>query len=299
MKRADPFAAYFRLQPSVGEDSRIIFVSEEKQGEIHFIREHAQWDGTSGLVDCLREDGVSSPELEAPRHPPRPFSWTAGAREFFRFQARVPYPDPGFPRREKQPQSVEFKFFSEEQSRNIFERGRNEKISLNGLLLQELVKVTHPLSDGKSPQIWSIPVSLRGHGEGIPLGNEISFFDAALPSSADAREIDRIFLAALQDKTYWGFFCATRIAQLFGQKAFLKLIPDIHRDTPRMGIFSNLGRWSGDAPWGFAPPALSHMPISVGVLTRGARLTLGMRRHGRLGVQAQEVLDDWVRRIHS
>lgn len=180
--------------------------------------------------------------------------------------------------------------FSEKSTDQLLAWTKQNKISLNSLLLWSLDSITRLLllTDNHT-RAWLIPVNMRG---GIPLSNPSFNYTASLnlrlENNDSVTELDQGIKRLYAQGQQWGSWVYSNFSQYI-PAPWIKRIFKNYKSC-WLGVFSNLGSWSDTAfphqsttmesvHWSAISPSTPFNPVAVVALTWNNQLTLSLRIH--------------------
>lgn len=178
--------------------------------------------------------------------------------------------------------------FSEKSTEQLLAWAKQNKISLNSLLLWSLDSVVRSLllTDNQT-RAWLIPVNMRG---GIPLSNPSFNYTASinlrLKNNLSVMDFDQNIKKLYSQGQQWGSWLYSNFSQYIPEPWVKRLFKNYK--TCWLGVFSNLGSWDHSqenspsvesVQWSAVSPATPFNPVAVVALTWNKKLTLSLRIH--------------------
>jgi hypothetical protein len=189
-----------------------------------------------------------------------------------------------------------------EQTRAVRDAAKRAGVSVNSLLLHALDHTVTPLlawTTGASR--WGVPVNMRGPVQVRPeLANASSIVSVEIKRGASARDVHETVRDLLARHLDWGKWDQANLMLRLGERAARRQVTRYHGNrahAARLGIFSNLGVWSGALPPDVAlfafGPATAVDPLFATAVTWNGRLSLALTVHPSLTTSPGDV-DRWV-----
>lgn len=279
--------------------------------EWHFVS-HVECDGVGGFARLLRSQGAELDELP----------WTkSSCRDvvgpLWRLWRKRPDGNQGCANRRdwalmgthetKRPEdseAVAWRLLTEEQTREIRDRCRRDKVTVNSLLLKYLDLAVR--TDIRRPQLkipWMIPVNLRGdvrfHDD---TENHVSCVDVCIGPDDSVKSVHSQVVQCLQQGEHRANFLMVQLGKFLSHSAKIKYL-NRGRSKPEgnIGAFSNLGVWDPEKKiqttdsWLFCPPVVAGQLLGAGCVTFQNRLGMVIQGNPRLGL-ASEIASGWMTR---
>jgi NRPS condensation-like uncharacterized protein len=306
----DPVQPWFEALEQMGEFIGIRFgrvASQTKRVEWHF-KKHSEFDGIGGFANLLRSQGIVLDEL--PQTPHRRFSaWTA----LIRAMPRMVWPRKSrqwradLPKGTADEESVAWHLFNERETKELIARSKEEKGSVNSLLLKYLDQAIRPFLVDPSLQVsWMVPVNLRGRVESAnDEVNHSSYLSVRLKEHDSVVAVHRAVHRCIQGGQHWASWSSLALGK-FLPNGFKKWILRTDRATleSHLGGFSNLGVWNEQSletepedRWLFCPPVLRNQQIGAGCITYRGHLSVMVQLHPDLTTDkrvSEEIVGAWV-----
>jgi predicted metal-dependent hydrolase len=189
-----------------------------------------------------------------------------------------------------------------EQTKQVREAARRAGVSVNSYLLHALNRSVTPLvaeTSGKSR--WGVPVNMRGPVRVEPeLANASSIVSVEIADGASAKDVQATMKDILSRKLDWGKWDQVNLMMRLGESTARRQVREYygnHAHPARMGVFSNLGVWSGELPpqAGFLVfgPSTAVDPLFATAVTWNGRLSIALAAHPSISESPSEV-DRWV-----
>jgi predicted metal-dependent hydrolase len=194
------------------------------------------------------------------------------------------------------------RILTREQTTRVRDAARRAGVSVNSYLLHALNRSVTPLvaeTDGKSR--WGVPVNMRGPVRVEPeLANASSIVSVEIADGDSAKDVQETTKDILSRKLDWGKWDQVNLMMRFGEAAARRQVREYYGNNAhpaRIGVFSNLGVWSGDLPpeVGFLVfgPATAVDPLFATAVTWNGRLSIALAVHPSISETPSEV-DGWI-----
>lgn len=178
--------------------------------------------------------------------------------------------------------------FSEKSTAQLLSWAKQNKVSLNSLLLWSLDSVVRSLLlNHNQTRAWLIPVNMRG---GIPLSNPSFNYTASinlrLENNLSIMDFDQSIKNLYSQGQQWGSWLYSNFSQYIPAPWVKRLFKNYK--SCWLGVFSNLGAWTDthanppsiqSVHWSAVSPATPFNPVAVVALTWNNQLTLSLRVH--------------------
>ena len=309
----DRIGMVFELLEELGEDPRFQFslrqvASVEPMATLTIS--HAECDGFGAMSRLLRREGIAYVAPAQRADAPAP-SW----RERLRALVRIVRYRPASPlvlvprtttwkpgdRVTQRPEAG--RILSAEESAAIFAAARAAGASVTSYLLHGLTEAVATALAEPSPTVtWAVPVNMRGPVRIADDANGSSLTPVDVPRGDTPAAVHGALQAALAANLHWGKWDQLNLAARLGRRILRKKIAAHYATagTARLGVFSNVGVWSGaTAPdvgvIAYGVPVLPD-PLCAIALTWNGKLALSLRAHPSLGVDDATVagwLEAW------
>lgn len=301
-------AQWFRASEATGDFMGIRYGRKPAHSEVvewTFVS-HCDCDGIGGLARHLREDGAKLQTLPQTNYPNRKLIrplWNRWRKRPFPGQIALREDWALSKQNETGPsKAVAWHRFSEEETEQIRRICRQEKISVNSLLLKQLDQTVRP--DIKKPDAaipWMIPVNLRGdiqHDDDTE--NHVSCIEPLVSANDSPGDIQRQIHDCLARGEHRLNYLLFSLGRFLSHTARVKVIEKT-RSNPRgnIGAFSNLGAWDPEKvinttdSWFFCPPVCKGQLLGAGCVTFQNRLSLTIQAHPSLSDQP-EIANNWM-----
>ena len=286
--------------------------SDEGSNEVEWsFVSHCKCDGIGGFVRLLREHGAELKTLPSTRNPCR---GTLGPL-WKLWRKKAPDQDQEYAdRRDWMPEDhaecsssppLAWHLFTEEETKAIQQKCREEKVSVNSFLLKHLDQAIRP--DIQKPQaaiLWMIPVNLRGDiNHDDDTANHVSYIEPWIAADDSPRDIQRQIRHRLLRGEHRAVYFLLGLGRFLSHKTKVKLIiKGRNNPTGNIGAFSNLGVWDSEKAidtnnaWFFCPPVVTGQLLGAGCVTFQNRLSLTIQAHPDLQNQP-EIATTWMKRI--
>ncbi|MBZ0233432.1 MAG: hypothetical protein K8M05_13985, partial [Deltaproteobacteria bacterium] len=190
-----------------------------------------------------------------------------------------------------------------------FAAARAAGASVSSYLLHALTEAVVPeLAEPSATVTWAVPVNMRGPVRVVPEdANASSLMPVDVPRGAAPAAVHGALQQALAANLHWGKWDQLRTAARLGRRILRKKVAAHYRTAgsgaARVGVFSNVGVWSGASEpdvgvIAYGVPVLPD-PLFAVALTWNGKLALSLRAHPSLGVDDATVarwLDAWCER---
>lgn len=306
-------ALWFRASEATGDFMGIRYgriVQGSYEVEWHFVS-HVECDGVGGFARLLRERGAWLETLPQTKKPRGGF-----VGPLWRLWRKRPDAKGCANRRDwglvgthetKRPEdskAVAWRLFTEEQTREIRDRCRRDKVTVNSFLLKHLDQAVRP--DIKRPQLkipWMVPVNLRGdvrfHDD---TENHVSCVDVCIGPEDSVKSVHSQVLHCFEQGEHRANFLMVQLGKFLSHSAKVKYLQN-GRSKPEgnIGAFSNLGVWDPEKTiqttdsWLFCPPVVAGQLLGAGCVTFHNRLGIVIQGNPRLGLSS-EIASDWMNR---
>lgn len=328
----DRLGTLFEIIGEMGEDPRFTFTLARVGADAPLVSmdiSHAESDGFGGMSRFLRREGIAftSPAQRTDAAPP---SW----RERLRALVRVIRHRPASPlvlrardvawkpgdRVTHRPTAGQL--LSAEASTRVFAAAKAAGVSVSSYLLHALTESVVPdIAEPSATVTWGVPVNMRGPVRIEPEdANCSSIMPVDVPRSAQPASVHAALTRALADNLHWGKWDQLNTAARLGRRILKKKIASYYatagaaapgesrgrqpqRNRGRIGVFSNVGVWSGSSPAdvGVVPYGVPVLPdpLFAAAITWNGKLALTLRAHPSLGVDDATVarwLAAWIAR---
>jgi hypothetical protein len=307
------FYHWFSELEAQGEETTFRLGSVSGSGAPVWIElPHHSFDGLGGLAHVLAQHfdaQLSLPMLPGP-YPSSVRRWAAALRLLvrraprllaWRYQRDQLGPD-------LRPASA-WELLTADMTRELRERARMQRVSLNALFLHSLSHALRPLlQTGRASMEWVVPVNMRGLEPGLPrTANQAVTLDVHFPADATPGLIDRKLRAELGQNAHFGVWQLLCWLSRAGPK-LVRALARRELKVRKHGSFSNLGslhssQLSTEPRWWLAfNPVQRTRPIGAACLTYEGRLSLTLNIHPVLGLDAaaaQRLVNDWRRRLFA
>ena len=270
---------------------------------------HIECDGIGGFARLLREAGAELRELPQTTHPNRQvirplWNLIRKKTEVEHLATRQDWIQESAESHETGP--LAWHLFTEEETEQIRQRCRQQKVTVNSYLLKHLDHAVR--ADIKSPSAalpWLIPVNLRGDiSSRKDTENHVSCVEPILSMGDSAAciqaQIQQLLKLGEHRENYLMLMLGGFLPQAF--KAHL-ITKSRARSKGNIGSFSNLGIWdkekalSNTDAWFFCPPVCKGQRLGAGCVSFQNRLSLTLQAHASLADQpeiAQSCMTRWI-----
>ncbi len=311
--RRNPIRPWFQASVDLGDHIGIRFghVPPGAREPRWLYYSHADYDGIGGFAEILRDRGYDPGPLPTiPHESPR--SWgpfLRSAPQFLAPRQRVAWKKnfgpPSIPRHDLPPEAVAWHVFDEQTTERITAASKEASCTVNSFLMSRLAEAVFPdVAEETKSMGWMVPVNLRGKvSRGRDSENHVSFVRIALERGDSPQKVHRKIYRELgrgEHWANWNAYIATRFLPLWAKRAMIRADRATSQFT--IGVFSNLGRWSGDSrpdlkgDWLFAPPAIRFFRIAAGCVTWQGRLSLCIHLHPHISsdsADARSWMESW------
>lgn len=298
-------------------DMTLCVVPKETPEKLNvYLMDHSKRDGIAAFDYLLAEDGMKIKEHPQMKGIKKPSLWSRIQlmREHMRNMPKINYPwkQGDFSVRGFAP-TYTYALFDEETTTALLNHARDQKVSLNALLLSELNKVSieHLMTEAPEQTVWTIPLNMRGGAsEGNAEVNTTASISLIIPKSMDTAGIDAKIKSIYMQGVHWGAWLLSNITGIIGLSAFRYLVKKIKPTW--VGVFSNMGSWPANDNLDGAiddgryyvcnPPATFILPVTTATITWYGRLSLSLQLHPSICKDpegAKQVLAAWVDALTS
>ncbi len=303
---------WYRARAGLGIDDRIEFIFiDPRSGERDTVAlRHRDHDGVGGIAQALKQRGVAPPPMPLSRQKQAPPWW----QRWQRLPEDLPALEPVWRRwRESEPEAAEdssvcVQWLNPAQTRALYQRAHQHKVSVNSLLLLALHRaVCDTLMLHGIAGSWCFPVNMRGV---VPMlradMNLSSAFYLTVDHEDKAARLDRSVRGYLKANVHWRYWHLARIGRLIGQWGVNWLCGRLQKGTQHCGSFSSLGEWNMDFVSAGMPedtvfaccgPGSPSHPVANGVIVVNGCMSLSLKVHSSLGVPqatVRQCLQRWV-----
>lgn len=247
----DYAAVKFDVAEALGEWMNCLYLKEtvDDVRQYDFIH-HRDGDGVSGITEILYREGHvvhQQPGLKKSRRPNLLFRLKA-LKKYIALTKKVPLSWKN-PRRDITgvPPHFALVVLTEKETHLIHRKAKEQKVSVNSLLLWALDKAVHEnLLTHESGRKWVAPLNMRPAGCSHIMGNYSSSIITNMPAgkSVSAQEIHQSIKEYLTQGIHWGSQIYSNMARFIGFKGTLKVAKNIKEVGT--GVFSNVGAWPNE-----------------------------------------------------
>ncbi len=270
---------------------------------------HCECDGIGGFARLLRERGAEIGELPKTKHPcsgligPLWRMWRGRNSDSNSADRRDWRP---YDQTKGRPSiSVAWHLFTENETTEIRERCRRERITVNSLLLKHLDQAVRP--DIQRPELaipWMIPVNLRGDIEhNDDTGNHVSYVEPRIGCDDSPAEIQKQIRDRLERGEHRANYLLLGMGRFLNHERKVALIrKDRAMPEGNIGAFSNLGVWDPEKTiaskdfWLFCPPVVDGQLLGAGAVSFQNRFSLTIQGHPDLPNQVG-MTKNWMGRL--
>lgn len=279
-----------------------------------FLRSHILSDGIAAWTDLMKLNDIRMPQRPQTKHQAIP-SLYSRLILLFRHIRRLKnrhYPWVHYDKSKKGAGAgFGYLMFSKEDTDALIHYCKSSNVSLNGLLLQTLDKLTSDvLMTQPCERTWLIPVNVRDLITTHQGGNYTASIALRLSSAPTVKEIHDQLTELYQSGIHWGAWIYSNITGLIGLTG-LRFFAKRTSYTPFFGVFSNIGNWNLPAGDGYASddyrfiawgPVTTFGPVSAGLISWRGQLGVSLQLHPALTDHIQDTeqtLRAWVRDIKN
>lgn len=313
-------AQWFRASEATGDLVSIRYghkSADSEEIQWSFIS-HCECDGIGGFAQLLRKKGAHLPALPKTNYPNRkifrslwnfwrrrsPSVTTATRKDWALATKQTTHcPEP--------PQAVAWHLFTEEQTARLRRACRNNKVTVNSLLLKQLDQAVRPSIKRPEAAIpWMIPVNLRGDVTyNNDIENHVSCVEPLIAVEDSQQTVQDKIHTCLEHGEHRANYLLLCIGKMLSHTMRMRVIKKT-RSKPKgnIGAFSNLGVWDSEKSprtsdaWFFCPPVCAGQLLSAGCVTFQNQLSLTLQTHPNLQNKSQLAnswMKHWVRSILS
>lgn len=312
----DYIGMWYRARAGLGIDDRIEFIFIDPcSGERDTVAlRHRDHDGVGGIAQALKQRGVAQPPMPLSRQKQAPRWW----QRWQRLPDDLPAVEPVWRRwralagqaeaEEIEDSPVCVQWLNPAQTRALYQRAHQNKVSVNSLLLLALHRaVCETLMLHGIAGSWCFPVNMRGV---VPMlradMNLSSAFYLTVDHEDKAARLDRSVRGYLKANVHWRYWHLARIGRLIGQRGVNWLCGRLQKGTQHCGSFSSLGEWEIDFASAGMPkdtvfaccgPGSPSHPVANGVIVVNGCMSLSLKVHSSLGAPqatVRQCLQRWV-----
>lgn len=304
-------AQWFRASEASGDFMGIRYGRKPVDSEEveWFFVSHCDCDGIGGFAQILRESGVELPTLPKTNYPNREIirplwnCWRKKRQNTDEIAVREHWA------LSKQhsagsSQSVAWHLFTEEETAQIRQNCRHQKVTINSFLLKQLDQAVRP--DIKKPKAaipWMIPVNLRGDiSYDDDTENHVSCIEPLIAANDSPKDVQRQIQNCLEWGEHRANYLIFSLGKFLSQKIKVKVISKARsKQKGNIGAFSNLGVWDSRQKfesantWFFCPPVCKGQLLGAGCVTFQNRLSLTIQAHSDLSNQPK-IAKTWMAR---
>lgn len=305
----DYIGMWYRARARLGVDDRIefMFINPASGDRRTVALRHRHYDGAAGIQVSARQLGMQSPQTASSRQRKAPGFWRRWQGSPESRQAATP---------QWRQQSISGKdhrepvvqWLSLEQTKALYQRAAEQKVSVNSLLLLALHRsISATLLETGQPGSWCFPVNMRNSLAGPqPEMNLSSAFYMTVAEDDKPERIDRSIRAHLKANVHWRYWHLARIGRWIGQRGVNWLCERLLNGPQHLGSFSSLGEWqmnfasagmNDDTVFACCGPGSPTHPVANGVIVVNGCMSLALKLHPSLGAQqseAERCLQHWV-----
>lgn len=281
-----------------------------------YLLDHSKRDGIAAFDYVFGEDGMKVKEHPQMKGGQKPSLWKRIQlmRQHIRNMPKINYPwkKIDFSIRGSAP-SYAYALFDEETVTALLNYAREQKMSLNALLLSALneASIKHLMTSVPEETVWTIPLNMRGGASsGDSHRNTTASISLVIPKGMDAAGVDAKIKSIYLQGVHWGAWLLSNITAVIGLAGFRYLAK--HIKPTWVGVFSNLGSWPindnvegafDDGRYYLAnPPATFILPVTTATMTWYGRMGISLQLHPSISKDpedAREVLAGWVEALMS
>ena len=271
---------------------------------------HAGYDGLGWFSTLLRKQSpsvdVRIPRLKKTKKP----SWLAQVSALLRLMARKPYAAAAWKTADadwrppadgaKAGTAVAVHALDADRTRRLTELAKQQRVSLNSLLLASLGRACQPELEG-GRAYWMTPVNMRGPvALARETANHTSYLQIKTGAGRTSQQVHEQVKAKLDCLEHWGgwlFVNCGRVVRYAGMKWLFRRELARTQGRPWVGAFSNLGSWENCGLWFVCPPVAKTCPLGVGVVICEGCLSMTIDAHPSISGDAawtRALMDSWI-----
>lgn len=281
-----------------------------------YLMDHSKRDGIAAFDYLFAKDGMKIKEHPQMKAGEVPSLWRRIQlmRQHLRNMPKMKYPwkQGDFSVRGFAP-SFAYALFDEETTTKLLNYAREQKVSLNALLLSTLndVSIKHLMTSVPDKTVWTIPLNMRGGAsKGNAKANTTASISLVIPKTMDTVGIDAKIKSIYMQGVHWGAWLLSNITGVIGLSGFRYLAKRVKPTW--VGVFSNLGSWpiNDNIEGAFddgryyvcCPPATFILPVTSATITWYGRMSFALQLHPSICKSeegAQQVVAAWVDALTS